>query len=76
MTAVSDIISAIGRTKLREKLGVTDSAISNALARSVFPPKWYRIVKEECEEVDAECPLDLFGFMGPVDHPDAGEDAA
>lgn len=62
MTSVSEIVGAVGRANLRNKLGVADTAISNALTRRVFPPKWYRLVKSECEIIGVKCPLDLFSF--------------
>lgn len=67
MTSVSDIVSAVGRAKLRLKLGVSDTAISNALARRVFPSKWYRVIARECEGLEVECPLDLFNFAADAE---------
>ncbi|KQI66948.1 hypothetical protein AN189_17985 [Loktanella sp. 3ANDIMAR09] len=62
MKNVSDIVAAIGRSHLREVIGVTDTAISNALSKGAFPPGWYRIIKLECAAKQVSCPLDLFAF--------------
>lgn len=67
MASVSEIVAAVGRANLREKLGVSDTAISNALSRKVFPPKWYRLLKSECEAINVDCPMDLFSFTPPTE---------
>ena len=62
MTTVFEIVDAVGRANLRDKLGVSDTAISNALSRKRFPSKWYRLVNSECLSLGVECPMDLFSF--------------
>jgi hypothetical protein len=51
---------------MRAAIGVTDTSISNALARGVFPASWYRALLAECEGSPDACSLDLFSFrVGP-----------
>jgi hypothetical protein len=71
MTCISDIVSAVGRAGLRKKLDVSDTAISNALSRGLFPAKWYRIIHGECEAIGIDCPMAMFSFVES-----AAEDAA
>ena len=62
MMAIPDIVAAIGRAKLRDTLGVSDAAISNAIARRAFPPKWFLLIKAQCDTLGIECPTVLFSF--------------
>lgn len=62
MSTVSEIVLQIGRANLRFRLGVSDTAISNALSRNKFPSKWYRVMLSECEKAGLDCPMDLFSF--------------
>jgi hypothetical protein len=73
MTCTSDILAAVGRANLRKKLGVSDTAISNALSNGIFPAKWYLIVSSECTAINLDCPLALFSFSEAAP---AEEDAA
>lgn len=63
MTIASDIVAAVGRKNLRDRLSVGDTAITNALTRGCFPARWYLVVKAECDSLGLECPESLFGFV-------------
>ena len=63
MITVEQIVAAVGRKKLRDGLGVSDTAISNASARKAFPAKWYVVTREMCELHGVECPVGLFSFI-------------
>lgn len=62
MMSVSEIVGAVGRGSLRDKLGVGDAAISNAISRGVFPARWWGVLKAECDTIGIECPLEAFSF--------------
>lgn len=63
MKTAHDIVQLIGHRNLADMLGVVDTAVSNAVARGMFPAKWYRIVKSECVKIDVDCPDELFNFL-------------
>lgn len=62
MNSISEIVTAVGRVNMRTKLNISDTAISNALARNVFPPRWYRLLRDECDVLGVECSMDYFSF--------------
>lgn len=71
MDTVQTLIDAVGRDALAARLNVTQSAVSNALARGKMPASWYRTVKEMTDAAGAECPLVLFNWKSPVAAPGA-----
>lgn len=65
MKTSSDICDVIGRQRLAALLGVTKAAITNAASEGTFPPRWYRVIKAECEAKGEDCPPELFRFAEP-----------
>ena len=65
MSTVEEICDKVGRVNLAARLGVTKAAITNAISDDVFPSRWYRVVKEECNAFGINCPIDIFGFRKP-----------
>ncbi len=66
MTNVADIVEALGRPLLIERLGVVRQAISNAIGDNRFPAKWYAVIHDLCVERGIECPRELFAFVTPA----------
>jgi len=62
MMTVIEIVEVIGRAHLASRLDVGRAAISNAISDEIFPAKWYRIVKSECDQAEISCPLSCFNF--------------
>jgi hypothetical protein len=50
MTTVIDIVKELTPKVLARKLGVRNTAISNAVAQSRFPARWYQVVSEMCSD--------------------------
>jgi len=75
MKNIEQICNAIGRKNLATSLGVSKSAVTNAIAAEQFPLAWYRIVKRECASRGIEYPSHLFKFI-PVPSDDKNKGAA
>lgn len=57
---IADLVRALGRKKLRRRLGVSEQAITNALAAGSFPSGWYTAVLELGSEQNVAVPLAMF----------------
>ncbi len=67
MTQAQQIANSIGQRRLSKLLGVTPTAVNNAIKRdNVFPAGWYPIVKEACEAENVECPMGAFRWRDPA----------
>ena len=62
MMTVEQIYDEVGRDVLMQRLGVSKSAMTNAIAAGKFPAGWFRIIRIACEEVGVGCPEHLFNF--------------
>jgi len=63
MSDTEKIIESIGRRRLRQALGVGETAISNVLSRGRrFPASWYGPLKELCDREGVECPISAFNW--------------
>ena len=71
MEDISNIVQSIGRRRLSSILGVVDTSVSNAVAKSKFPAKWYVIIKSECDRLGVDCPDELFSFIRQPQDEDA-----
>lgn len=60
MKPIDKILSGVDRSTLRQRLGVGDTAISNAIAAGRFSSSWYEEVKALCDEAKIDCPLAAF----------------
>lgn len=60
METARDIVDAIGRKRLRRRLGVSEQAISNALAAGSFPPAWYAEMLALSAEQRVSLPIAVF----------------
>ena len=50
-------------------LGVGLAAISKEVRSGQFPPGWYFVVRDLCDDVGIECPRALFKFKVPSGGP-------
>ena len=62
MDNVEAIYEKVGRDTLMRRLGVSKSAMTNALAAGRFPAAWFQIVRDACRELGADCSEKLFTF--------------
>jgi hypothetical protein len=62
MSTVRTIVDKIGREALAQEVGVSTSAVGNAVASGVFPASWYAAVSGACRARRIKCPMDLFSF--------------
>ena len=62
MMTVEQIYDEVGRDVLMQRLGVSKSAMTNAIAAGKFPAGWFRIIRIACEEAEVRCPEHLFNF--------------
>lgn len=84
MSDVSDIADKIGRKRIAATVGVGVTAVSNAVARGVFPATWADAIRALAKTQGLECPGAVFGMKlaphrGPgLSNSDAskGEDVA
>ena len=60
------ICDNLGRKNIAERLGVGPTSVSNASVAGVFPASWYLVVKEMCDEVGIECPVESFSFKSAL----------
>lgn len=63
MQTVEHICDKVGRIKLKDRLGVSKSAVTNAIANDRFPARWVEVVRSECKSLGIECPDELFGII-------------
>jgi hypothetical protein len=67
MHTVIDIVRELTPKALARRLGVRNTAISNAVAQNRFPARWYQIVTAMCSEkgikVEGEEYRGLFNFI-------------
>ncbi|MFC4668360.1 hypothetical protein ACFO5X_07335 [Seohaeicola nanhaiensis] len=61
--AVAAICEQLGRKRISERIGVGKTAVGNAVSDGLFPARWWREIKEMCDEQGLECPVDLFNFI-------------
>ena len=63
MRDAEKIIEGIGRTQIREALGIGETAISNVLSRGGrLPASWYGPLKELCDREGVDCPISAFNW--------------
>lgn len=62
MMTAHELADAIGRQKMQDALDVGATAISNAVIRGWFPPKWFIVCSALAKEAGTECPPQLFGM--------------
>lgn len=65
MITASEFADAVGRKEIADKLGVGTTAVSNAVVRGVFPSSWFFILQELSNDLDVECPPELFNMRTP-----------
>lgn len=62
MNDVANLLDQLGRQTVRDRLGVSSAALSNAVRDGVMPSRWYLVVSVLCGETGCECPQHLFAF--------------
>ena len=63
MSDAEKIIESIGRKRIREALGIGETAISNVLSRGRrFPASWYGPLKDLCDREGVDCPISAFNW--------------
>lgn len=64
MSDVKSIVTRLGRRRIAERIGVSVSAVGNAVVDGRFPANWYGAMKEMCDAEGADCPLSIFAMKG------------
>src|SRR6056297_748356 len=64
MITSRDIADRLGRKSIAERLGVGETAVSNAVVRGWFPATWSYLLEQMCNEEGIECPPALFRMRG------------
>lgn len=65
MNTVSDIIEALGRRPIMDKLGVSSQSVSGAIAAGQFPAAWYAALCEMADNAGCARPaLAAFRWKG------------
>lgn len=59
-TTVVKVLLTLGRSKVRKRLGLSHSDITDAIAASRFPARWYGPMRELAEAKGFDLPLDAF----------------
>ena len=66
MSTPKAIANRVGRQKIQAAVGAkSPTAVTNAIRRGTFPPGWYLVVKELCENEGIDCPYSAFGMIDP-----------
>ncbi len=65
MANLSELVDALDRNVLCERLGITKAAISNVVTDGKFPPGWFQIIMARAHEKGLEVPHDLFKWRKP-----------
>ncbi|GJM01936.1 MAG: hypothetical protein DHS20C08_04370 [Rhodomicrobium sp.] len=65
---VKQLIYDIGRKELTSRLGVGDTAISEAIKRGVLPASWCPIVMDLAKEAGVEVPDSMFNWKIPANN--------
>lgn len=60
MMTSSEFADALGRAEIAKATGVGLTAVSNAVVRGWFPPRWFAAVKTLADAQGVECPVELF----------------
>ena len=56
-------IDSLGRKRVMDRLNASDQAMTNAIKRGL-PSRWFAACKELADELDQDCPPELFGMVG------------
>lgn len=75
METTQHIAKALGQRSIAEALGVSPTAVNNAVMRGSFPTSWFFVVRDMCAERGVECPTDIFNFKAPSGASTSSEDA-
>lgn len=65
MSKVKDIVAAVGRSRIRDTLGVTEPSISRAIALGHFPANWYPAIRDLAAQNGVYVPEELFNWKIP-----------
>lgn len=66
MSDLKKIVNEIGRPRICENLGVTEPAISNAIAQGYFPANWYPSLRDLGRSQGVAIPEELFNWKKPA----------
>ncbi len=67
MTTAKDIVDALGRPEIQQKLGIGTQSVTNCIAGNEFPARYYGGMKELADARGVELPLDLFNWRRAED---------
>lgn len=73
METTQHIAKALGQRSIAEALGVSPTAVNNAVMRGAFPTSWFFVVRDMCADKGVECPTDIFNFKAPAAAPSSSE---
>lgn len=66
MVSTTHIAKELGQRSMADALGVSPTAVNNAVSRGFFPTSWFLVVREMCAARGIECPDEIFNFKSPV----------
>ena len=62
MSKATDIIDALGRPAIKERLNVGMTTISAAYVDGILPSAWFNVIEKMANEKGIDCPRDAFRF--------------
>lgn len=74
MLDTKTVADALGRRQIADRLGVGETAVSNAVVRGWFPATWFFVLQDMCREEGLDCPPWLFKMKGSTPNVDTGGD--
>lgn len=67
MQSLTQIADALGRKELCSRLGISQSALFNALAAGQFPSGWFDIMMTLAQERRVVVPYESFSWRKPTE---------